>query len=103
MAITSLLTKIAKISNSVLGEQGVFHNAYDNTDTDCNVIIDQSAEVQTEFGAIGGYDIEAILLKSEIASVSRMDLITVGSDIYRINLISRETVGKYYCSVVKVK
>ena len=103
MAITALLSKIAQISNSVLGEVGVFHDTSQNTDIDCTVIIDQSAEVQTEFGAIGGYDIEAILLKSEIASVSRLDTVTVGNDIYRVNLITRETVGKYYCSVVKVK
>lgn len=102
MSIKDLLAKAAEISNQVIGEVGTYTRKDGAIINDVHIILDESAEIQTEFGAIGGYDIEAILLKSEIAFVDRLDKFNFEGKNYRINLIKRESTAKYYCSVVKL-
>lgn len=102
MGIKSHLARCAKITNTLLGDLGTLHRHGGETVTGVSVIIDQSAEVQAEFGVVAGYDIEIILLKSEVGSVGRLDSVELDGETYRINIITRETSAKFYCSVVKL-
>lgn len=102
MSIKNLLARTAKITNNVLGELGTYTRKDGETIENVNVILDESAEIQTDFGAIGGYDTELILLKDEISFINRLDVVEVEGERYRINLVKKETTTKFYCSVVKL-
>ena len=98
--VRDIMRDSSSIVQSVLGEPCIFENK-DGFQRNINVIIDRNIEVHNEYGLLAGYRVEAALLRDEVEDLLIGCHLTDELNVrYRIDSLQKETLSKYYVSLV---
>lgn len=89
--------------NTVLGAACVYHRINGDSVKNVHIVIDKNQPVQTDYGVIAGYRVEASILKSEIPLIKVHDSFTDENDVtWRVNALVKETSSKWYVDVIQL-
>ncbi len=95
--------RAAKVVNSTLGESCRYEHADGEVTEGVSIHVDQNKPVTDDYNMIVAYRVEASFVKDEIQQPRFNDhFVDPDGDRWRVGELVKETVGKWYFSVVRV-